>query len=98
MPANAVVAHPLTLLLSLLGSHIIFVCQPSDHIQCLAHELLLDGLQAAVLLEHLTRHVERKRVGVDQTLEGKREGEGRGGEGREGQGGKGGCMGHANEG
>mmetsp|Transcript_32104 Transcript_32104/g.67310 ORF Transcript_32104/g.67310 Transcript_32104/m.67310 type:complete len:226 (+) Transcript_32104:1038-1715(+) len=45
------------------------ICQSLDHRQGLASHLLPDHLEHLVLLEHLTRNVERERIRVDDALD-----------------------------
>ena len=63
------IAHPYnsppTLLLAggLVVSHLL------DHVENLPHKLLLDGLEGCVLLQKLTRDLQRQRVAVDNTAD-----------------------------
>ena len=45
------------------------VCQLLQHVQGLAHHLLLDDLEGRMLLQGLPRYAERQRVRVNQALQ-----------------------------
>mmetsp|Transcript_11361 Transcript_11361/g.13447 ORF Transcript_11361/g.13447 Transcript_11361/m.13447 type:complete len:635 (+) Transcript_11361:368-2272(+) len=56
-----------TLLLKLGLLLLLIVSKLADHIKSLTNQLLLDCLEGSVLLKHLTRDVQRKGIGVNNT-------------------------------